>query len=142
MSRERINPYRLFVGSFIPNWLLRRAEVSPGAKLCYARLCQYAGDNGRAFPAQPTLAEELGVKQRQVRNLLSELKKCNLIEAERNGLGQSNDYFFLKHPWMDLDSDTEAIKCLQQDNAALDRQQKEKASKSIAALDQQDIAYK
>ena len=36
------NPYKLFVGSFIPEWLERRKEISPGAKLCYARLLRHA----------------------------------------------------------------------------------------------------
>jgi len=58
---RRINPYRLFVGAFIPNWLLLRPDVSAQAKLLYARLAQYAGEHGYAWPMQPTLAEAVGL---------------------------------------------------------------------------------
>jgi hypothetical protein len=58
-----INPYKLFVGSFIPNWLLKREEISQGAKLCYARLCQYAGEDGECYPSQKKLAEALGIPE-------------------------------------------------------------------------------
>jgi hypothetical protein len=47
---RRINPFRLFVGSMIPNWLQCRPEVSQGAKLAYARLAQYAGKDGGCLP--------------------------------------------------------------------------------------------
>lgn len=30
---RRINPYKMFVGSFIPNWLLKQREISQGGKL-------------------------------------------------------------------------------------------------------------
>lgn len=98
---ERINPYMLFLGAFVPNWLLRRPEVSQGAKLTYARLCQYAGKDGEAFPAQETLALEIGgISARHVRRYLKELCDMELLEAVRRGLGQSNSYYFLHHPWM------------------------------------------
>src|SRR5215510_6169094 len=97
---QRFNPYRLFVGSFLPNWLMRRTEISQGAKLCYARLSQYAGEHGSAYPSQPVLAQELGVKVRQVRSYLNELETVDLIESEQLGLSQTNRYYFLVHPWM------------------------------------------
>jgi Helix-turn-helix domain len=95
-----INPYKLFVGSFVPNWLLRRKEVSPGAKLCYARLCQYAGQAGEAFPYQESLAEELGVSLRQAQEYLKELQQHRLIESRQRGFQQSNVYRFLNHTWI------------------------------------------
>ena len=98
---ERINPYRLFVGAFIPNWLLQRQDMSHGAKLCYSRLAQYAGEKGVAFPAQATLADELGVSSRQIRNYLHELEAHHLIESEQRGLSATNLYYFLWHQWME-----------------------------------------
>jgi DNA-binding transcriptional ArsR family regulator len=99
---ERFNPYKLFVGSFIPNWLLKRKEISFCAKLTYARLCQYAGEDGEAFPRIETLAAEIGTSVRTVARALAELKTAGLIEVERRGLGQSNSYFFLIHLWNHL----------------------------------------
>jgi hypothetical protein len=79
---------------------LRRTEVSQGAKLAYARLAQYAGKDGECFPKQETLAVELGVCERTAHRYLHELIEFKLIESDRPGLGASNSYFFLDHPWM------------------------------------------
>jgi DNA-binding transcriptional MocR family regulator len=97
---KRINPYKMFIGAMIPNWLMERKEVSPGAKLCYARLCQFSGKDGRCFPKQKTLADGLAVGARQVRNYIEELVKHGLIQSHRRGLNKSNYYTFHDHPWM------------------------------------------
>ena len=97
---RRINPWRMFIGSMIPNWLQRRTEVSQGAKLAYARLAQHAGKDGECFPKQQTLAAELGVGERTANEYVRTLVKFRLIEMERLGLGMSNRYFFLDHPWI------------------------------------------
>lgn len=96
----RINPYRLFVGSFLPNWLLCRTEIGLGAKVTYARLAQYAGENGVAFPKLETLAAELGSSVRQVQRYIAELEEAELVEVQQPGLGQPNRYSFLRHAWM------------------------------------------
>jgi len=92
--RRRINPWRMFVGSMIPNWLQCRREISQGAKLAYARLAQHAGKDGGCFPKQETLAAELGVSERTANEYVRTLVKFRLIEKERPGLGRSNRYYF------------------------------------------------
>jgi Helix-turn-helix domain len=96
---EPFNPYKLFVGSFLPNWLMRRPEISQGAKLCYARLAQYAGEGGHAHPSQATLATELAVSGRQVRKYVKELIAHELLTTRQFGLAQTNAYIFLWHKW-------------------------------------------
>ena len=98
-GRPRINPWMRFNGAFIPNWLLCRTEVSHGAKLCYARLAQFAGKDGLCFPKQPTLAGGLGITERTARDYIRELEEFELVESVRRGLGTSNSYHFLDHPW-------------------------------------------
>ena len=100
---ERFNPYKQFTGAFIPNWLLERNEVSSNAKLVYARLCEFAGPNGRCYPLRATLANECGISISSVDRALRELKRYRLIESERQGLDRPNRYYFLIHPWF-LDS--------------------------------------
>jgi hypothetical protein len=134
-----INPYKLFYGAFVPNWLLQRTEITSGAKLMYARLCQYAGDDGHCFPSQDQLSQALGVRERQVRNQLAELIGHKLIEKRRAGLRKTNRYYFLKHRWQQAavplperaERTTDIPK--RQSSAALDRQ-------SSAALDRQSSA--
>lgn len=82
------------------NWLLRRSELSPGAKLIYVRLLQFFGKSGHCFPGQEKLGREVGLSDRQVRRHLKELHRNGLIETERRGWNSSNDYYFLEHPWM------------------------------------------
>lgn len=104
-GRQRINPWKLFKGVFVPEWLLRipSQKLSPGAKICYARLIRFAGRNGCAFPRQDKLARSMGVSPRQVKRYVKELTDTNLIEAEQGRLGDINRYFFLRHGWMGLE---------------------------------------
>jgi len=97
---ERINPYRLFTGSFLPQWLLERRELSPGAKLVYARLARYAGKRGVAYPRQSVLAAEIGLRERQVRTYLAELRDCGLVAALKGSRGKPSRYYFLAHLWI------------------------------------------
>jgi uncharacterized phage protein (TIGR02220 family) len=96
-----INPWKLFTGAFTPNWLLCRKEISPGVKLCYALLCQYAGKKGECFPRQSDLAERLGVgSSRQVINYIKALERLKLIVAVKTRFQGRNVYKFLYHEWM------------------------------------------
>lgn len=62
----------------IPVWLIRAGkEVTPGALMLYAALKTYTKNgHSRAFPSQETLAEDMGVSSRQVRNYMQQLKDC------------------------------------------------------------------
>jgi len=95
-----INPYRQFNGAIVPNWLMRRQEISQGAKLFYARLAQYAGQNDTAWPRREIIATEMGVTASQVDRYVEELKDHALIEVQRRGRSRSNQYRFLDHQWI------------------------------------------
>ena len=97
------NPYKNFVGSFIPNCLLQYRELSSSAKLLWARLAQYAGENGYCYPSQQTLADELGLSKQQILNLLQELEKKQFIYREvpkgKDRLfHKTTRYYFILHP--------------------------------------------
>jgi Mn-dependent DtxR family transcriptional regulator len=98
---KKINPYKLFNGSYVPEWLMERKEISPGAKLCYARLARFAGKDGSCFPRRKTLSDAIGVSQRQADRYINELKKYDLIGVEQTGFGKPNQYYFYSHKWMD-----------------------------------------
>jgi len=101
-----INPWRRWVGIFIPNWLKDRREVSPFAKMLYAQLCFHANKNtGLAWPRRETLAAELGVSVRNIDRALVELLGQSqkesflpLLRIVRRGKTQSNYYEFLSTP--------------------------------------------
>ena len=136
---EYINPYKLFVGSFIPNWLLKMTTVSQGAKLCYARLCQYAGQDGKCYPLIPTLAQEIGVKERQAKRYLVELREQKLIHAIRRGLGLNNDYYFLRHPAMFSDVPTEVSDVTSPEVSDVTPTLKENHNKRIITRESEDF---
>ena len=98
---EIYNPWRVFVGSFIPNAVLRCSYLSPTSKLIFGRLCQYAGENGQSYPTYSTLGHEVGIERRQAIRAVKELENFGLIRAigrsRSDGGSTSNIYVFLWH---------------------------------------------
>ena len=98
---EIYNPWRIFHGSFIPNSILRCRELSSTSKLVFGRLCQYAGEDGQAFPSYSTLGQEVGIQKRQTIRAVRELEVFGLIRAvprlKDDGGLSSNYYVFLWH---------------------------------------------
>jgi hypothetical protein len=97
------NPRRIFVGIFIPLPVVRNPNLTAGAKLCYGQLCLHAGEKGDCYPSQKLLAEELGLSDRHIRNLLEELVNegflvCKNPSGEDRLKHLNNQYFFTWHP--------------------------------------------
>ena len=90
------------VGTFVPHWLLVRAEISHGAKITYAKLAHKVNDRGMIRPHLAKLAAHLGSEVQQVVLLLIELEKVGLIEI-RSPLAEASSLCCLlpDHPWMD-----------------------------------------
>ncbi len=93
------NPYLVFQGAWLPNGLLERTDLSPGAKLAYARLCQFAGHDGLAYPSIATLGKKIGLKPSRARELVAELEEAKLIER-RATPGKTNHFVFLWQSWI------------------------------------------
>jgi hypothetical protein len=88
--------------SVLPGWLSCRPEVTQGEKLVYGRMCTYAGKNGVAYPAEGTLAQEVGLSRRQVHDILSSLRNRNILRVTgRHSVSNVARYEFLAHPWLD-----------------------------------------
>ena len=104
------NPYKQFVGSFIPNCLLQYNGLSDGAKLLWSRLAQYAGADGYCYPKQDTLAKDLGKDKRTIQRLLKELEREGFIYVEQPTgkerlMHRNNRYYFIKHAIFDYSAD-------------------------------------
>lgn len=79
--------------SIIPNSIMRRRDLSATAKLLHARLLQYQGCNGEAWPGISTLAAEIGVHRCRVSVHLQKLERLGLLQVERRaGYRASNRY--------------------------------------------------
>jgi hypothetical protein len=71
------------------------SELSAGAKLAYGVLARFAGRDGVCRPSARTIAERLGVSDRQVKSYVSELVRAGYIERERGDRRGPNNYYFL-----------------------------------------------
>jgi len=80
----------------IPNAILRRPDVTSGAKITYMALLSYAWQKDSCFPGQETLALDTGVGKRSVIRYLQELQGVGLLEIKRRGLGLTNVYVLKK----------------------------------------------
>jgi hypothetical protein len=98
---EPFNPYGMFNGIWIPDGMLKCAEVCPSAKLVYGRLTRFGGVNGSCIPSIATLAAELGMTVRQVQRLIHDLCNAGFLRRDpryrANGSQTSNGFVFLFH---------------------------------------------
>ena len=76
---EYLTPEDRFDGSFCPDWLIEREEVSPGGKMVYARLLKYAkkekGKPIHAWPGVDVIGMAVGLSGRQVKRYVAELRE-------------------------------------------------------------------
>lgn len=97
MAKEKeqtTKKYRTIKGGFIklPKVVLFAKGLSRNAKALYALLLNYARENMECYPAQKTLAKELGVSVDTIRDDLAELKEFGLITVKQSGLNKPNVY--------------------------------------------------
>ena len=95
-------PHKRFIGYIIPNSLSEVTNLSHGAKMCFGRLCQYAGKNGKCFPSYEALGKELGVSKRTSIRRVNELVDYGLIKIKHN-TGDTNNFIFTWHEIFDDD---------------------------------------
>src|ERR1051325_740943 len=76
----------------VPNFILKDAKLSLGAKVTYSMFLHYAWHNDSCFPGQERLAADMGITQGRVSQFIKELQQADLIEITRRGLGKTNLY--------------------------------------------------
>ena len=88
----------------VPLTISQRTDISPTAKLLFGALAMHAGrlDGKRpAYPNQTTLAAELGLKERRIRDALRELADLGLVEVHRRRFGGAKgtgNLYWLRQP--------------------------------------------
>lgn len=78
---QEYNPYMMFTGSFIPNYIMMRKDLTSTDKLLFARLSQYSGKNGECYPSQETLADEVGCSVSAIKLSIKHLVEFKLIKV-------------------------------------------------------------
>ena len=76
----------------VPNLLLNSKDLSPIAKLAYAKLLSYAWHNNLVFPGQETMADDIGSSKSTVNRGIQELEEKGWLNIQRRGQGKTNLY--------------------------------------------------
>ncbi len=97
---EVFNPFSLFDGALVPSEILRSRDLLPSEKLVFARLLQFAGGNGKAWPSLERVANEVALSVPQARRCISSLESKRFIRRVARS-GRSNEFEFLWHPTYD-----------------------------------------
>jgi len=86
--------------------ILDGTDLKPTPKLMLLVIMIYEGDNEHAFPSQETIAQRVGVSDRQVRTILKELSSRGFIVTElrpgTTSLSRVNWEKFGTHPGSQL----------------------------------------
>ena len=78
----------------IPNWVLLSKALSHGAKCLYGIIMIYADKHTlAAFPGRERLADDLGVKSRQVSTYIKELEGVGAVTVERRRNQQTGNFY-------------------------------------------------
>ncbi len=93
---DAFNPFSLFDGALVPSEILRSPDLLPSEKLVFARLTQFAGGKGRAWPSIERIAEEVALSVPQARRCVSSLESKGFIRRVARS-GRSNEFEFLWH---------------------------------------------
>jgi len=70
----------------------KNTKISIQARHLYTILQSYCWDKDYCFPSQKTLAKDMGICDRRIRDLLQELKKNKCIEIHKPGRYSTNIY--------------------------------------------------
>jgi hypothetical protein len=121
---------------------LRWPHFSPTEKILYLVLLTYAGQNNEAWPGQERLAEDCGVSERTIRDVIKQLETDELLTVERPGKGQSNTYWVRKLPILERRQNLPPVKKVPAKSAATGgnprRQVEETAAAEIHTTEIQD----
>jgi hypothetical protein len=101
---DAYSPYRVFLSAPIPLAVMAMPNLSPGAKLLFARLALYAGRNTKCYPSLDRLARDLGTSTDAIGRWLKELTDPKFIHRARKGPGKTAECEFLWHASLSADS--------------------------------------
>jgi len=104
------NPYNKFFGCQLPNCLLTYKGLKLVEKVVWARLAQFMGKNRSCYPKQKTIAIELALTEKTVRDALHGLEQKGFLKVviptpEEKAQHRTNEYFFVKHYIFDEDDE-------------------------------------
>lgn len=76
----------------VANAIIRNKDLSDGAFRVFCELLSHRYNNGRVFPSHNTMAKDIGVDVRTIRNHIKQLKILGLVSWKKRGFSKSNEY--------------------------------------------------
>jgi len=83
------SPYQQFQGLFLPNFLLRRREISSDAKILYSHMVLLMGEEKELHISLEFVADEIGISLQVLKSAYKELEQYKLIETITNNAGNA-----------------------------------------------------
>lgn len=94
-----INPHNILQGAFIPNWILRRKEISNDSKIIYAEMFKDTSPEGIYLVNIKKLSESTGLDFIFVKKHIKELLDNKLIRC-KEASEERVLFSFLSHDWI------------------------------------------
>ncbi|MDF1884124.1 hypothetical protein JHD49_09250 [Sulfurimonas sp. SAG-AH-194-C21] len=92
-NRVVFNPYQQFQGLFIPQFILRRGEISSDAKLLYAHMAIIIGESSELHLHLEFLTEDIGLSSQNIQEAYAELETYSLIKTLSDDKGTKHCHF-------------------------------------------------
>ena len=83
------SPYQQFQGLFLPNFLIKRREISSDAKILYAHMALLMGESKELHISLEFVTDELGLSLQILKSAYKELEQYKLIETITNKHGNT-----------------------------------------------------
>jgi len=83
------SPYQQFQGLFLPNFLLRRREISSDAKILYAHMVLLMGESKELHISLEFVTDEIGISLQNLKTAYAELERYSLVETITNNSGDT-----------------------------------------------------
>lgn len=87
------SPFQQFQGLFMPNFLLRRREISSDAKILYSHMVLLMGEAKELHINLEFIADEVGISLQVLNSAYKELEQYKLIETITNYTGNTSCRF-------------------------------------------------
>jgi len=81
------SPYQQFQGLFIPNFLLRRREISSDAKILYSHMVLLMAEEKELHLSLELISDEVAISLQVIKSAYKELEHYKLIETITNNIG-------------------------------------------------------
>ena len=95
-----IAPKGKICGPIVARYVMKNKDLSHGAKLVYAVLCNLADAQDHCWPTQSFIAAEVACSVSGLKNYIAELVAAKLIAVRTGMWGHSSTYYILEHPDM------------------------------------------